>query len=224
MNVPYLCIICGETIKGDMVYINHMETVHGTSSPDKALATQKSIASNVPKIVLDKNAPPPPEFAEIAAMMDNPLPSTPVPPPIVPPVVTAQATVPSGRTGQQEGKNKIVLKYRYEGNCPTCNAPVRTIILNANGKTIATAYCLTHEEIEQREVHPIEEATDDLRDQSNHLDLLLEHQVRREELAKYLFSKKKKGGKKNVKSNSHVVSEKDAIQSSMPTTRLSQTS
>src|SRR5882724_3834278 len=219
MNVPYLCIICGETIKGDMVYINHMETVHGNSSPDKALATQKSIASNVPKIVLDKNAPPPPEFAEIAAMMDNPLPSTPVPPPIVPPVVTAEATVPSGHTGQQEGKNKIVLKYRYEGNCPTCNEPVRTIMLKANGKTIAIAYCLSHEEIEQREVHPIEEETDAPDDHNKHVALYLEHQARRE-LAQGLFPQKKKGGKKNVKSNSHVVSEKDAVQSSVSATRL----
>lgn len=152
---PILCMICNQTIKGDQAFLQHMQNMHGTNSPDQAMATTKAIEQNIPKdipaIPLDKDAPPSPEFEEMARMMDSPQPPAPTPP------VEKREAPAFPLPPQQEAKKPIILKYRYEGVCPNCNTSVRTIMLRVNNRLFATAYCLTHEEIKQIEVHPIEE-------------------------------------------------------------------
>lgn len=142
-----ICMVCppGSPEIPEAKYQQHMASVHGGSQ-----AVAKAIEQNTPKII-NRDDPPPPDFMEIAKMMDS-KPSQPETP-----VAKPEPTVVSGK--QQQGEQEIKplqLKYKWDGNCPTCNSPVRTIVLKANGKTIAVAYCLTHEEVEQREVYPLD--------------------------------------------------------------------
>lgn len=155
-NFPVTCMIDGLTFKGDEAYLRHMEQAHGSSSPDQAMGVAKAKERNLPKdapaVVLDKDAPPPDDFMEIAKMMDQPQQAPPPTPPAPQPVEKVVAPVITKATPRP-----LVLKYRFEGDCPTCNAPIRTIMVNANEKTFAMAYCLTHETVEQREVYPLDE-------------------------------------------------------------------
>jgi hypothetical protein len=167
---PVQCFICNITCKGDDAYIVHMQTVHETSSPDQAMRKQKAIDANIPKdvpvVMLDKEAPPSQEFAEIAAMLDTPHPEGPRPVQKPSPPVQEEAKV--SRPIPQEERKSIRLKYKYEGNCGICNAPIRTIMVQVDNRLFATAYCLTHEELLQIEVHPIKdsvESPDDTKEQ-----------------------------------------------------------
>lgn len=150
---PITCMVCSMVLKGDQAYLSHMQSAHGTSSPDKAMGVQKAKEQNLPKdipvVVTGKDVPPSAEFMEMAKMMDQP--STVVPPVTVEPVkLVAQPVI-------TQEKKPIVLKYKYEGACPECDTPIRTIIAKTLGKTIAIAYCLDHEQVKEREVHSLDE-------------------------------------------------------------------
>lgn len=150
-------MVCDKTLKGDAAYIEHMQKAHGTNSPDQAMGITKLKADNLPKdvpvVVVDKDAPPSAEFMEMAKLMDVPVPDA--APSVQPPKTTGVVSEGSSPAPVVPSSKPLVLKYRFEGNCGICNSPVRTIMLKANGKLIATAYCLTHEELVQLEVAPI---------------------------------------------------------------------
>lgn len=145
------CVICGEEVSEEK-YPDHMSKVHSGMSQLDALKQQKEIEQNIPKpleVPLDKEAPPPPEFEEIAKLIDNPPKKEEPVTPTVPIVVKPSEPTP------------LELKYVWIGKCPTCNTDVRTIktriVTNANNRWFITAYCLTHGELEQQEVTPLDE-------------------------------------------------------------------
>lgn len=156
---PITCMVCSMVLKGDQAYLSHMQSAHGTSSPDKAMGVQKAKEQNLPKdipvVVTGKDVPPSAEFMEMANLMDKQQ------------VDKSNTTVPvkMGQIVEYEEKNPIILqekkpiilKYKYEGNCPECDTPIRTIIAKTLGKTIAIAYCLDHEQVKEREVHSLDE-------------------------------------------------------------------
>jgi hypothetical protein len=140
------CVICGEETS-EINYPEHMATVHSGKTQLEALQQEKEIEQNIPKVIpleipLDPNAPLPPEFAEVVAMID---------------------AGPKPKTLQQLPETKPVepkplkLKYVWEGNCPTCNTSVRTIVTKIDGRWFVSAFCISHETIDQREVTPLEE-------------------------------------------------------------------
>lgn len=155
-NFPIMCLICNQTLKGDAAYMNHMETFHGTTSPDQAMGVQRSKNANIPKdapaVVLSKDAPPPDEFMEIAKMMDSPAPAT-------PPVTSTPAGTVSTFSPPAGGpKKELTLKYKYEGNCDIHNVPIETIVIEMDRIWIANAYCLMcHEVKKQISVSPIDQ-------------------------------------------------------------------
>ena len=67
------CVICGEEVSEEK-YPDHMAKVHSGMSQLDALKQQKEIEQNIPKpleVPLDKETPPPPEFEELAKLIDN---------------------------------------------------------------------------------------------------------------------------------------------------------
>ncbi|MCK9371065.1 hypothetical protein M0R04_14230 [Candidatus Dojkabacteria bacterium] len=140
-------MICpaGEGDIPDKDYENHMATVHGGVTQLEGIKQEKSKKQDIPKLVaLDKEAPIPPEIQEVLQAIDNPKKEEPKP------VAEKPAEV------NQEPK-KLELKYKWEGNCPQCSTPVRTVITKIDKRWFASAMCLTHEVLEQREVTPLEE-------------------------------------------------------------------
>lgn len=159
-NFPIQCFVCEPslTLKGDQAYLSHMQSVHADFTSIQGMQQKQIIDQNIPKeIPLNKDALPSPEFMEVAKMIDKPIESQPNP------ILSSKpATTPLVILADVQGEKKpITLKYRYEGNCSVCNTPVRTIMAKANGKTIAIAYCLTHEQIEEKEVFPLDKSTED---------------------------------------------------------------
>lgn len=148
-NFPISCFVCDPPlmVKGDQAYLSHMQTIHGGMTAGQAIEQKKVIEQNVPKeIPLNKDTPPSQEFMEIAKMMDQPRQNL---APVIKPAMDSPVLT------NARDKKPVLLKYRYEGNCEICNTPVRTIMVEINAHLFAVAYCLTHEEVKQIEVHPI---------------------------------------------------------------------
>lgn len=151
--MPVICFICNQTLKNDALYLDHMQKVHGTTSPDKAMAEQKLKEENLPQQqIVSKDVPPSPEFMEIAQMMDNPS---------LPPMDAKPTSQASGKQLPLEERESKPLELRYQwiGECPQCHTPIRTIIIKPGDKCVVVAYCLSHNEVEQREV-PLLEPTE----------------------------------------------------------------
>lgn len=147
-SIPVQCMICDKTIKEDQ-FPRHMQMAHGTLSQSEAMAQAGNVSQQAPAapVPLDKEAPPSSDFMEVAKMLD----SAPTPPP----AVTKEMRV-SANTPQQVEVKPLVLKYKWEGSCKDCVTPVRTVVVKAKGQTVAVALCLTHGELEQREVDDLE--------------------------------------------------------------------
>jgi hypothetical protein len=127
-------------------YAEHMATVHQGKSQLESIRQQKEIEDNVPKIIpLSKDAPLDPEFAQMVQAMDAPKPPEVIPmnPALIKPTITSES-------------KPLKLKYIWEGNCPQDNTPVRTVITKVDGRWFASAFCISHETIDQREVTPID--------------------------------------------------------------------
>lgn len=148
--IPIMCMICSRSVREDQ-FPQHMISVHGTTSQSEAMGNQAQIPPKQAPIVLNKETPPSDEFLQMANDIDKKQeqPKTPNPP-----VVTAHPSVELTSGGPKS--EPIVLKYKYEGNCNTCNVPIRTIVVKAKGQTVAVALCLTHGEVQQREVPSLE--------------------------------------------------------------------
>jgi hypothetical protein len=203
-------------------YIPHMQDVHGTISSGEAMNMANAKKQNLPKqapVILDKDTPPPPEFLEMAKMMDQKT------KPTLPPAANIEVNTSTREQPRQEEKQPLVLKYQWTGTCPTCNTPVKTITLKAKGQTVCVAYCLTHNEITQREVADLEEKTskDGIYDNhEEHVSLYMEAVKQRVLKNKPKLQirplKLRKGGKrKYVKRHKPIVFDKTAIQSAVPT-------
>ena len=141
-----ICINCptGAPEIPEEEYPSHMANVHGGASQLEGLKQEKSKKQDVPKIVpLSKEAPIPPEMQEVLQAIDNPKKEEPKPQP------------------QPEAKiaeiKPLKLRYTWEGVCPQDNTPVRTVITKVDNRWFCSAYCITHETIEQREVTPLDE-------------------------------------------------------------------
>lgn len=150
-DIPVTCMVCMASIK-DSAFPQHMQSIHGGMTQAEAIQVEKNIPKQQLPVVLDKDTPPSDEFMEIAKMLDKPK--------EVPPVsVTASKAPVRTENVRQEEPKPLELKYQWIGNCPTCNTPVKTITLKAKGQTVCVAYCLTHQELQQREVADLEEKT-----------------------------------------------------------------
>lgn len=126
-------------------YVEHMEKVHKGASQLESLKQEKSKKQDVPQIVtLNKEAPIPPEMQEVLQAMDNPKPEP-------------KKEEPKPVAEKPAEPKKLELKYKWEGSCPQCNTPVRTVITKVDERWFCSAMCLTHEVLEQREVTPLEE-------------------------------------------------------------------
>jgi hypothetical protein len=146
-NIPILCMVCSQTLKGDAAYAEHM-TIHGGS-----VATGKAIEQNIPKIPVGKDIPPSQDFMELAAMMDTqPAPTTIAPPDAKP------SSAMNGKQLQEE--SKLELRYQWVGNCKLCHTPVRTIMVKIGNEMAVVALCLTHNEVEQRIVPSLDPPTE----------------------------------------------------------------
>lgn len=168
-SMPVICMIDGITLKSDALYLKHMQENHGTQSPDQAMMQEKAKEQNLPKqqpVILDPNAPPSPEFMEVAQMMDQttkPLQereesTSSFPSSSVNPVgVNPRPLIIRPNLVTKEGPRPLILKYRYEGDCDKCLSPIRTVIIKAKGQTVAVAFCLEHGELQQKEVQALEE-------------------------------------------------------------------
>lgn len=146
-NIPVMCLICNKSVK-DSMFPQHMQSVHGGMTQSEAIMAEKNIPQQPQSpIVLSKETPPSADFMEVAEMLDKP--KLQAPPPV--PNRAADSIV----NEKVEEKKPLILKYRWEGNCEKCNSPIRTIMTQVEGRLFATAYCLTHEDLEQIEVAPI---------------------------------------------------------------------
>lgn len=119
-------------------YKDHLVTFHGTNSADEAMKLARLKKENLPVELppgIPPEAAPTPEFAQMMNMVEKgkqvsqvtPPPSAPIPPKI-------------------EIK-PLVLKYKFEGDCPDCKNPIRTIVSDFEGKLVANAYCLNCDEV-----------------------------------------------------------------------------
>ena len=140
-------MVCEQNVE-ENVYPEHMQTHGGVGNQLNAIKQKKEIESNTPKMIpLSKDDPIPLEMQEVLQAMDAPKPE------------------PKGQIVEYSGKNPPIiveqkplkLKYLWEGNCPQDNAPVRTVITKVDGRWFCTAYCISHGELEQTEVTPLEE-------------------------------------------------------------------
>lgn len=146
-SIPVTCMVCGRSVK-DSLFPQHMQTFHSGMTQAEAIAAEKNIPLQPQApITLDKDTPPSPDFMEVAAMLDKPKSQ--------PPPAERQEAKASALPFPQEEKQPIILKYKYEGNCPKCNTPIKTVVIKPGGKWFAVAFCLTHEEITQQEVTPL---------------------------------------------------------------------
>lgn len=144
-SIPVQCMVCGKSVK-DSMFPQHMQGVHGGMSQSEAMMAEKNIPNPQIPIVLDKDAPPSDDFMEVAAMLDKPkeTPSEELKKKLVNPFIP-----------KVEEKDPITLKYKYEGTCPKCNTPIKTVVIKPGSKWFAVAFCLDHEEITQQEVTPL---------------------------------------------------------------------
>lgn len=146
-SIPIICMVCSASIKEDR-FPQHMASVHGGLSQSEAMAQQKNIPTQQAPIVLDKEAPPSPDFMEVAKMLDEkPKPSLP------PPAVSKEVgTSTSASVSQQEELKPIKLEYRYSGSCKECRIPVETLVVKVKNQAVAVAFCTKHGQLTEREV------------------------------------------------------------------------
>lgn len=137
-------------------YAHHMAEVHGGSQKTGRFKQQ-----NLPPLppTVTPNDLPSDEFLKTVQEIDKV--EKQAPPQIVPtPPVQEKPVVAHPGVSQAQKTAEIPLlklKYVWIGNCPTCNTPVRTVMLQNGDKLFAIALCLTHDAVEQKEVVPLEE-------------------------------------------------------------------
>lgn len=159
MTPTILCMICSETLPNDEAYLDHMETAHKGKSQLEALNEEKSKKRDIPKIIpLDKEAPPSAEMQEVLQAIES------APKPEVKVELSPTPVFPNIGVGEIK---PLKLKYVWDGNCPQCSAPVRTVITKVDGRWFVTAYCITHLEQAQEEVTPLEASKVFLRDKKS---------------------------------------------------------
>ena len=142
-RIPVTCMVCVEEVEEEK-YTEHMKVAHGGKSQLEAIEELKLKEQNTPKIIpLNPEAPIPLEFTQVVNAMETQKPKSnlPTPNPVIPPPTVEI--------------KPLELKYRWEGVCPQCSAPVRTVITKVDGRWFCSAYCITHETLEQREVTPL---------------------------------------------------------------------
>lgn len=145
-SIPVMCMICSKSVKEDQ-FVRHMETAHGTASQSEAMAREGNIPKQAP-VVLDKEAAPSSDFMEVAAMLDA---TPPVPEKVKQVVQETQRPAPVAEP------KRLVLRYKWEGECKECSTQIRTVVVKAKGQTVVVALCLMHGEIQQREVADLEQ-------------------------------------------------------------------
>lgn len=152
-----ICMVCppGAPEVEESEYSKHMEK-HGGSQ-----AVGRFKEQNLPPLppgIAPGNLPSK-EFLEIAQEIDKAEKQT--PPSIVPaPPVQEKPVVAHPGVSHAQKTTEIPplkLKYVWEGNCRSCNTPVRTVMLQNGDKLFSIALCLTHDAVEQKEVVPLEE-------------------------------------------------------------------
>lgn len=153
-NIPIICVVCGNEFS-EMEYPTHMQKAH-PSGQAGSIAAQRNIPKqapvDLPPGVSAADLPDPDFLATIAEMEKE---AAKPQKPVLPQPTKSQGIVDNSPPRPVTEKKPIELKYKYEGDCPQCGNPVRTIMLEVNKRLFAVAYCLTHEEIKQIEVHYI---------------------------------------------------------------------
>lgn len=135
--VSILCVACQEPteFKIDGDYKNHLKTFHNAASTQEAIANERMKKQNLPANLppgIPAEALPNKDFIEAVQRIE-----TKKNQPVAPPVPQTPA-----------GTDKpILLKYRFEGTCPKCHNPVKTIIVDTKGKLFANAYCMFDDEV-----------------------------------------------------------------------------
>lgn len=156
-SIPVMCMVCGKSIK-DSMFPQHMQSVHGGMSQNEAINAEKNIPVPQSPIVLDKDAPPSPEFMEMAKMLDG-KPEPKKDPPVAHSSVGASTDEQSGTRPQlrEDTIKPIKLEYRYSGQCKDCKNNVETLIVKVKGQTVAVAFCTRHGQLAEREVVNLED-------------------------------------------------------------------
>lgn len=147
-NIPILCMVCSQTLKGDAAYAKHMEQ-HGGS-----VATGKAIEQNIPKIPVGKDIPPSDEFMELAKQIDS-KPSHPLPMPPTEESSLKGASLDAQPEGKKLESKPLRVKYKYEGNCPECGKPVDTLEVIIADKCAVIAWCALHSQVGFQTLDPI---------------------------------------------------------------------
>lgn len=117
----------------DKEYTDHLVSFHGTTSPDEAIKLERIKKKNSPVQLppgIPDTAAPTPEFTQTMQEIER---------------AKASQVTPSPTPAPQPLKvepKPLILKYKFDGVCPKCNNPVRTIVNEFEGKLIANAYCM----------------------------------------------------------------------------------
>ena len=144
-----ICIVCDEEFE-ENDYKLHMDKKHPEGQV-AAVQKQKAIKKNVPKTAdlppgINPDDLPTPEFMETMAEITKEQEKPPVEAPVAPPT-------PS--TPSPEVK-PLLLTYKWVRNCPTCNTPINTIMVEVKGVFVEVEYCISHKQLKAIEVQPIE--------------------------------------------------------------------
>lgn len=138
------CIACTPPTKwaNEAEYQDHLISFHGTASTDEAVKLERAKRKNTPVELppgIPPSAAPTPEFVQTMNEIEKAsIPNVPLP---------VGPTLPPQPKPEQK---PLILKYKFDGNCPKCNNPVRTIVNDFEGKLIANAYCMFCDETVQQ--------------------------------------------------------------------------
>ena len=148
MNTAITCMACPSPTEwpSDKVYREHLLKVHGATSSDQAMLNEKAKAQNIPKDLppgIPQDALPTPEFLEQVKRIEEKPKTLSIPIPTLTPIIE---------------EKPIVLEYQYKGFCPTCQFPIKTIMLHIGKRLFTVAWCSNcSKEIKHQEVRPIKE-------------------------------------------------------------------
>ena len=164
MSRTITCIACTPptSYSSDAEYKQHLMDVHGATSTVEAIRMERSKRQNLPNhvstpqvtipaggIPVGPGIEPSPEFIQVvteAQSSSNQL----TPPVIIPSIITVPFNIPTPAI------KEIKLQYLYQGDCPDCRTPVRTIMVEAKGELIASAFCIScNKVLKQLTVQPI---------------------------------------------------------------------
>lgn len=150
LEMKIQCMACTPPTNWDTEeeYKDHLVSFHGTTSADEAMKLERAKKQNTPVDLppgILVTAAPTPEFTKTMQEIERAKASQQTPPP-----------TPASNLPPKVEPKPLVLKYRFDGNCPKCNNPVRTIVNKFDNKLIANAYCMFCDEtIQQIPVEPI---------------------------------------------------------------------